>query len=113
MSESIVVQRKTSTSVLLLVLIIMNAVAIFTAITYYQRVTDLERTIKSLQADVKVLSVQVSDLSRAYKPVSVAFEYYTKFMMAKILSDMLGIPIEQALKIIGNYTSYSVNATMP
>lgn len=106
-SEYVVATKRSPTAILLLLLIIMNAVSVFTAVTYYQKVADLEKQISTLTIQINVLSRNVYELQQSYKPVTVAFDYYVKIMMARIIAEMYNVSIVDAMKMIEKYYNIS------
>lgn len=101
--QYVVVQRRSPTPYLLLILIATNVLSIFIAFNYYSRVTELERAIRQLDASVRILNNNVNQIQRSLAPVSVAFDYYVKISMARMISEMYGIPLEEALRMIEAY----------
>jgi len=106
-SEYVVATKRSPTAILLLLLIIMNAISVFTAVTYYQKVADLEKQISTLTIQINVLSRNVYELQQSYKPVTVAFDYYVKIMMARIIAEMYNVSIVDAMKMIEKYYNIS------
>lgn len=120
--DYVVVEKKRSTvAFLLLVLVVMNAVSIVISLTTVSmavnRISELENTIDKLDFSVRYLSRTVSDLDKSYRPISAVMDIYVRYMSAKIIADVLQIPVEEALKIVtrsiegGNQTSTNLNYT--
>lgn len=108
--QYITVQRRSATPYLLLILVIMNALSTFMAFTYYQRVSELEKTVALLNMNVVMLSHNVNQLSQSYRPVAIAFDYYVKMTMARMLSEMYNISFSDALAMIEKYYPYAAAA---
>jgi len=96
--------RISASAVLLLVLIIMNAVSIFAAMSYWARVQELQNEVSLLRSELKNLASQLSVLNehmKRYRHIDELIELYIKQLVIKTYKELFpGMSEEELRKLL-------------
>jgi len=83
--------RISAAAVLLLILIFMNAISLFAAISYWSRVQDLKDEISLLRSEIRTLAGQIEVLNehvKIYRSIDKLIELYVKQMVIKTYKEL-------------------------
>jgi len=106
--------RISASAVLLLVLIIMNAVSIFAAMSYWARVQELQNEVSLLRSELKNLASQLSVLNehmKRYRHIDELIELYIKQLVIKTYKELFPSLSEEELKKLLGETEESASST--
>ena len=106
--------RISASAVLLLVLIIMNAVSIFAAMSYWARVQELQNEVSLLRSELKNLASQLSVLNehmKRYRAIDELIELYIKQLVIKTYKELFPSLSEEELKKLLGETEESASST--
>jgi len=93
--------RISASAILLLILIIMNAVSIFAAMSYWSRVQQLEHEVNLLRSEIRGLAKEIDVLNeniKHYKKIDELVELYIKQMVLKTYKELFPELSEEELR---------------
>jgi len=93
--------RLSAAAVLLLILILMNAISIFAAMSYWSRLQSLSNEVKTLQAQLRALAKDIEILNeniKHYKKIDQLVQLYIQQMVLKTYKELFPEMSEEELK---------------
>jgi len=83
--------RLSAAAILLLILIIMNAIAIFAAMSYWSRVQQLQNQLNALRTDIRALTKELETLNenmKHYRRIDELVQLYIQQMILKTYREL-------------------------
>jgi len=100
--------RLSAAAILLLILIVMNAVSIFAAMSYWSRVQQLQNQLNLLRIDVKALASELEELNenmKHYRRIDELVQLYIQQLVIKTYKELFPeLSIEDIEKLVSGKT---------